>query len=336
MVPTVDNILNAAQKPQLLTPQPKLIPEPAKVSGIWDSIESTLTPRNEVTGKRNLMLLPKKMEQFIGDFTYPFLIAGQGGKSFNLEKNQLVEQVKNQLLPFIRREFDWDIQLVSSKSVNAAALPGGKIIICEGIIDKMMEYLRTNMDEIQENLSAESVERQSEVLGKELQSMLAAVIGHEIAHSDIGHTRSKIQTMIVFYVLLFITYIAAYAVFLGTSNRQSSNKKGASVLEQCAQFFYRHLFNIGFRLYQLAQSRGNEYEADAIGMQVYMREAGFDLNGAVRLMDMFSKMKETGHDHSGMLERIQEIFSTHPLSHNRKVQAEEIRDRVRRLSAAPA
>lgn len=336
MTARVDDILSAALKPLPYNPQEKLIPVPAKVSGIWDSIESTLTPKNEVTGNRNLVILPKKVERFIGDFSYRFLVEGQGGKSFNLEKKQLVKQVKDQLLPFVRREFDWDIQLVNSKSVNAAALPGGKIIICEGVIDKMVDYLRSNMDDIQENLSAESVEVQSEVLGKELQSMLAAVIGHEIAHSDIGHTRSSIQTMIVFYVLVFIAYIAVYTLFLGAANRENSNKKGPSLLEQGAQFFNKYLFKISYRLYQLAQSRGNEYEADAMGMQVYMREAGFDLNGAVRLMDMFSQMKETGHEHSGVIEKVQEFLSTHPLSHNRKVQAEEIRDRVQRLSPSAA
>ena len=166
--------------------------------------------------------------------------------------------------------------------------------------------------------------------------MVAAVIGHEIAHSDIGHSRSRIEKMILFYVLLFIGYLITFAMFLGSSNqvKKGENKEEdqkQSALQSIASYFYNGLFRMGFALYNLADSRSDEYEADAMGMQVYMHEAGYDLNGAVRVMDMFNQKKVSSHSHTGIIQKIQELFSTHPLSENRKKQAEEIRDKVNQI-----
>lgn len=308
------------------------IQKPAKVSGVWDTVISAIAPRNEVTGNRTLTFLPQRLESVLGEFCYSSLVAANGGLSFNLEKKLLVEKVKNNLLPHIRRTFDWDIQLVSSKEMNACALPGGKIIICEGIIDHMVDYLRLHIDEIQVGLSQCSESVQAEVLGRELESMVAAVIGHEIAHSDIGHGRSAIQKTILFYVLIFIAFALTY--FFSQKDMREEKKEeqqknfNPKPLRNVARFFYDHLFNIGFKLYTLAQSRSAEFEADAMGMQVYMHEAGYDLNGMVRMMDMFVKKKVSCHTHVGLIEKITEIFSTHPLSEKRKMQAIEIRDRV--------
>lgn len=334
-ITSAKNILEAALEPERLYLQKPIMPEAQKVSGLWDTLVSSIAPRNEVTNNRNLVFLPKAIEKMIGDFSYSSLVASEGGLSFKSEKKLLVEQVKNKLLPHIRREFDWDIRLVKSKSMNAAALPGGKIIICEGIIDNMIDYLREHSDEIEAGLSGRSESYQARVLGKELESMLAAVMSHEIAHSDIGHSRSAIQVMLLFYVLLFVGYVLTYyfssAADQMEKNEEDTPKKDPNLLKVIATFINNRLFNIGFTLYQLARTRGAEYEADAMGMQVYMHEAGYDLNGAVRLMDMFEKSKLSCHSHRGLIETVQEIFSTHPLSSKRKEQAIEIRDRVQQL-----
>lgn len=306
--------------------------KPEKVSGVWDTVISTVLPRNEVTGDRNLRFLPQSLEKLLGEFAYPGLVARNGGLSFNTEKKLLVDKVKNQLLPFVRREFDWDIRLVSSKEMNACALPGGKIIICEGIIDTMIDYLRSHMDEIQAGLSRCSEQEQAAVLGRELESMLAAVIGHEIAHSDIGHGRSAVQRAVIFYLLIFIGFILTY--FFSQKPKKEEEKKESQVvtnLKVGAGFVNSYLFDISYTLYNLAQSRGAEYEADAMGMQVYMHDAGYDLNGAVRVMDMFVKKKVSCHSHVGLIEKVTEFFSTHPLSEKRREQAIEIRDRVQSL-----
>lgn len=303
---------------------------PEKVSGIWDTVVSTIAPKNEVTGNRNLRFLPQSFEKFLGEFSYPSMVAKSGGLSFNLEKQALVEKVKNQLLPHVRREFNWDIQLVSSKEMNAFALPGGKIVICEGIIDTMIDYLRANIDQIHVNLSQCNEKVQAEVLRRELEAMLAAVIGHEIAHSDIGHGRAAVQRAILFYLLIFIGFIITYFFSQKPKEEEKKESKMVTNFKAGANFVNSYLLDISYTLYTLAQTRSAEYEADAMGMQVYMHEAGYNLNGAVRVMDMFVKKKIAHHTH-GLVNSAIEFFSTHPLSEKRKEEAIKIRDRVQKL-----
>lgn len=304
-----------------------IISPPPKVQAIWDTLLSTIVPHNEVTGNRNIVFIPQALEKILGEFSYRSLITSNGGLSFNREKKLLVEKVKNQLLPHIRREFDWDVQLVSSNQMNAFALPGGKIIICEGLIDHMIDYLRMNIDEIQAGLSHRSKAEQAEVLGRELESMLAAVMGHEIAHADIGHSRAAIQRVVLLYVILFIAFVLTY--FFSQKAEREDEKNRNRPLINLMHGIHDQLLQIGFQLYSLAQSRSDEYEADAMGMQVYMHEAGYDLNGAVRLMDMFVKKDHCYH--MGFFDKVAEFFSTHPLSEKRKMQAIEIRDRVNKV-----
>ena len=61
-------------------------------------------------------------------------------------------------------EMNWEMAILESKTLNAFVMPGGKIVIFEGI-------LRAARD----------------------QHQLAAVIGHEIAHVTAGHTKSKLS-----------------------------------------------------------------------------------------------------------------------------------------------
>jgi len=60
-------------------------------------------------------------------------------------------------------EYNWEMAILETDDVNAMVMPGGKIIVFEGI-------LKTAQD----------------------QDQLAAVIGHEIAHVTTGHTKRKV------------------------------------------------------------------------------------------------------------------------------------------------
>lgn len=61
-------------------------------------------------------------------------------------------------------DMNWEMAILESQTLNAFVMPGGKIVIFEGI-------LRAARD----------------------QHQLAAVIGHEIAHVTAGHTKSKLS-----------------------------------------------------------------------------------------------------------------------------------------------
>ncbi len=60
-------------------------------------------------------------------------------------------------------EYNWEMAIVETDQINAFVMPGGKIVVYEGILKAARN-----------------------------QHQLAAVIGHEIAHVTAGHTKSKV------------------------------------------------------------------------------------------------------------------------------------------------
>jgi len=60
-------------------------------------------------------------------------------------------------------DYNWEMAIVETNEINAFVMPGGKIVVYEGILKAARN-----------------------------QHQLAAVIGHEIAHVTAGHTKSKV------------------------------------------------------------------------------------------------------------------------------------------------
>ncbi len=80
-----------------------------------------------------------------------------------------VRRIANDLLPYAgkfnerARTWKWEINVINSPTVNAFCMPGGKIVVFTGIIDK----LQLSDDEI------------------------ALIVGHEIAHALREHSRAR-------------------------------------------------------------------------------------------------------------------------------------------------
>ncbi|MGH8352964.1 MAG: M48 family metallopeptidase [Pseudomonas sp.] len=154
-------------------------------------------------------------------------------------------------------QWQWEVNLIDSKELNANCGPGGKIIIYSGLI----EQLQLSDDEI------------------------AAVMGHEIAHALREHSREAMSK--------------AYGIQMA--------KQGAGALLGLGQESIALADTVVQYSLTLPNSRGNENEADLIGLELAAR-AGYDPRAAISL---WQKMGKAGGGAPP------EFMSTHPSSGSR-------------------
>jgi predicted Zn-dependent protease len=88
---------------------------------------------------------------------------------------QRVRGIAQRLIPHGRRfnpqaaQWQWEVNVIDAPQINAFCMPGGKIMVFDGLIDT----LKLNDDE------------------------LAAVIGHEIAHALLEHGRARMSEQVL-------------------------------------------------------------------------------------------------------------------------------------------
>src|SRR3954463_14411084 len=158
----------------------------------------------------------------------------------------------------------WEVQVISDpKTVNAFCMAGGKMAIYTG----MFEQLKITDDE------------------------LAQVMGHEISHALLDHTRERMS--IARSTSLGVSLLGAAA---------GVGSLGGQAMDMAAQVAVT-----------LPNSREGESEADAVGTQLAAR-AGYDPKAAVTLWD---KMAKLGKGPA-------EFLSTHPSPENRSAMLKEL------------
>ncbi|MEZ6136204.1 MAG: M48 family metallopeptidase [Pirellulaceae bacterium] len=87
-----------------------------------------------VTGRRQLMLIPEQQEVALGHQAFADVV-GEGGGPSNSKYQSLVERVGLRLAAVAdRQDYQWETRVVVSEEQNAYALPGGKIVVYEGIL----------------------------------------------------------------------------------------------------------------------------------------------------------------------------------------------------------
>jgi len=83
------------------------------------------------------------------------------------------------------------------------------------------------------------------------------------------------------------------------------------------------------KLYMLAGSRSHEYEADKYGMYM-MEQAGYNPKAAVWLQEFFQEKFKSPKTWIG---KIQEFFSTHPMTANRLEENKKTLQAIEKIRA---
>jgi predicted Zn-dependent protease len=220
--------------------------------------------------------------------SYAPLISKSGGEVTSLHSNEkyagyarLVKDVGAKLATQAKRkDLEFEFKVLDSQENNAWCLPGGKISINVGLIEKMDT----------EEVLDESLRRFS------LEEKIAAVLSHEIVHADARHTGRALEFRLfligiikatqIFFVYRLVTrsYDAKIAEARKTAqqsfnpNDETRNKDALSqvrnlTLERNAKAkTYGYLFDaLSSWLINgitLCSSRSHELESDRFGMRI--------------------------------------------------------------------
>ncbi len=175
---------------------------------IFIGCTSTTKKSDSDVDRIQLMILPEYMAMDMSQTGYTEIL-DNAKKDGILNTNSLeVERVRNISYNLISQtyifrddaqEWNWEINVIDSELINAFCMPGGKIVVYSGLINK----LDTTDDE------------------------LAAVIGHEIAHALREHGRERMSSALVQQV-----GILGFAIFL--SNQDGSFLSKQAILQGVA------------------------------------------------------------------------------------------------------
>lgn len=204
------------------------------------------------TGRHQMMLVSEGQVTEMGEEAFSQL-KSENPVSRNQSLTRYVNCVADAIIPLVPGSYNWEVVLFEDNSVNAFALPGGKIGVFIGLLD------------VAEN-----------------QHQLATVIGHEIAHVIARHSAARVSN-------------------------QLATQMGVSVLAQTTGMSPQLIGMGADLLLTLPYSRGDEAEADRLGLD-YMARAGFDPRQSVTL---WQNMERVGGA------RPAQFMSTHPAPQTR-------------------
>jgi predicted Zn-dependent protease len=237
---------------------------------------------NPVTGERNFQIYGADWERQVGAQMYTPMKQSQGGEFvLDPELTAYVNEVGKRLANQARRkdELQFEFSILNDTIPNAWALPGGKIVINRGLL--------TELDS---------------------EAELAAVLGHEIVHSDAAHgARAQSKGM--------LTQAGAVVsmVILGSTIDSQAAREVAMMVPA-----------LGAQLMTQKYGRDAEREADEYGM-LYMSESGYDPRGAVELQETFVKLSREQNP-----DWLSGLFASHPPS------VERVRNNQKTAQELPA
>ncbi len=126
---------------------------------------------NAATGKLQFNTMSRSQEVALGSQAMPGLIEGYGGEVQDERLRNYVSAIGMEVAQGVEEEYrdiPWEFTLLDSEVINAFALPGGKVFISRGLMERM-----TN------------------------ESQLAGVLGHEIGHVTAEHADQQVSRQMV-------------------------------------------------------------------------------------------------------------------------------------------
>ena len=224
---------------------------------------------NPLTGEQQFNMVSQNELLTLSRQAVPEQFGKDYGVSSDKALNTYVQSVGKRLLGVLKpsdmiyQNMPFSFQVVNAIYVNAYAFPDGTIAITRGM---MLEL--------------------------ENEAQLAAVLGHEIAHVNCGHTASAMSKGTVMDLMLGGT--SAYL-----ASKESSWADIATLAGQ-----------IGTTALLANYSREQERQADQGGMD-YMVRAGYNPKGMVDLMKLLVRISTSNPS------MIEQMFSSHPMSTER-------------------
>lgn len=223
----------------------------------------TACQTNPITGRHQLMIVTEQMAISSSASAYTKTLQtaqGKGQLDSNPATSKRIHDITQRLIvqaKLLRPEsqgWQWSVHVIEDKQVNAWCMAGGKMAIYSGLLNQ----LKPSDDEI------------------------AQVMGHEISHTLLSHTREQMSQAYATQGALLIGSIAS-----GVDLSRLGDVANIALL--------------------LPMSRTAESEADRLGIELAAR-AGYDPNAAVNL---WLKMAKLGG------QKPPEILSTHPSDEHR-------------------
>ncbi len=278
----------------------------AKIAAIACKIFNAIFPLNPVTKSRQFRVIPTKLEKAYGESFYNSLCPQ------SRVDNDLTDDYKPIFDKLVeacdRKDLDYEFRVLDSNVVNAFCLPGGKIVITRGLIDKLKED-NVNID----GFNVDDVD---------LEDKIAAVLGHEITHASAGHSAMKIQTAILLWLTgRVLSFSLGIFVRSKVIQNEQNSKKGKERINQASlnrkantaatisTSIFDVFWNLGNYFAQNKYGHSHEFQSDRIGMK-YAARAGYNPAGAVYVQQMFV-------DNFGKGNKALALFSTHPPSQER-------------------
>ena len=225
---------------------------------------------NPISGRNQLFIVSESMAINSSKEAYSGLIKNlKEEEKLNVDKKEferlvsITEKLVFQAVQYRdeSKNWNWNINLIDNDEiVNAWCMAGGKMAMYSGLI----KQLNATDDEI------------------------AQVMGHEIAHALLSHTREKISRGLALQASM-----AVMAIKLDDTKYKGLALQGISFATILAL--------------ELPNSRSAETESDVLGIEIAAK-AGYDPKAAVSLWKKMNKLKD---------KETNEFFSTHPSSKNR-------------------